>query len=257
MYLRKTLSNFTKKYNVLYLNFIQQQQNIHSYYVDKNYIPSLILTNKSQYSNVSQRSSDSPLKCWNCNFVYKSDLFCSKCKVLQEPPENLTYFDIIGIAKSYDINISEIQKKYKELQKVLHPDKFSTKSEKEKQLSETLSTLVNEAYSTLLHPLKRGLYMLKLNDIMISEGTNNVDKEFLFEIMEKNEEVEDAANNEEKIKKLIQENESILNGLTMEITDAFKQENIKKAESLLIRMKYYDSISNKLKKLRYDLGIIE
>lgn len=123
MYLRRTLSNFTRKYNILYLKFIQQQQNLHSYYVDKNYSPSLILTNVSQYS------SDSPLKCWNCNFVYKSDLFCSKCKVLQEPPENLTYFDIIGIAKSYDINITEIQKKYKDLQKVLHPDKFSTKSE--------------------------------------------------------------------------------------------------------------------------------
>lgn len=61
--------------------------------------------------------------------MYKSDLFCSKCKVLQEPPENLTYFDIIGISRSYDVNITEIQKKYKELQKLLHPDKYSTKSE--------------------------------------------------------------------------------------------------------------------------------
>lgn len=57
--------------------------------------------------------------------------------------------------------------------------------------------------------------MLKLNGITISEGTNNVDKEFLLEIMEKNEEVEDAANNHEKIKKLTLDNESILNGLTM------------------------------------------
>lgn len=57
--------------------------------------------------------------------------------------------------------------------------------------------------------------MLELNGITISEGTNNVNAEFLMEIMEKNEEIEDAANNEEKIKKLIQENETILNTLIM------------------------------------------
>lgn len=57
--------------------------------------------------------------------------------------------------------------------------------------------------------------MLELNGITISEGTDNVNAEFLMEIMEKNEEIEDAANNEEKIKKLIQENETILNILIM------------------------------------------
>ncbi|CAD1476767.1 unnamed protein product, partial [Heterotrigona itama] len=245
MYLRKSFLNFTKNYNVLYLNLIQQ--NLYSYYVNKNCVSPPILTNISQYSN------DSPSKCWNCNFVYKSDLFCSKCKVLQEPPESLTYFDIIGISRSYDVKITEIQKKYKELQKLLHPDKYSTKSEKEKQLSENLSSLVNKAYTTLIHPLKRGLYILKLNGITISEETDNINAEFLMEIMEKNEEIEDAANDEEKIKKLVQDNEIILNNLAKKIADAFRQEDIKKAESFLIQMKYYDSIRNRLKKLKYDL----
>ena len=73
--------------------------------------------------------SDSPLKCWNCDYVYKSELFCSKCKVLQELPQNLNYFDIIGIKRDYNIVNEEIHKKYRELQKMLHPDKFGNKSE--------------------------------------------------------------------------------------------------------------------------------
>lgn len=85
--------------------------------------------------------------------------------------------------------------------------------QKEKQLSENLSSLVNKAYTTLIHPLKRGLYILKLNGITISEETDNVNAEFLMEIMEKNEEIEDAANDEEKIKKLVQDNEIVLNNL--------------------------------------------
>lgn len=73
---------------------------------------------------------------------------------------------------------------------------------------------MNNAYSTLIHPLKRGLYMLKLNDITISEETDNMNAEFLMEIMEKNEEIEDAGDDVEKIKKLVQENEIMLNNLT-------------------------------------------
>ncbi|KAF3426998.1 hypothetical protein E2986_08792 [Frieseomelitta varia] len=249
MYLRKSFLTFTRNYNVLCLNLIQQ--NLYSYHVNKNYVPLQFLINTLQYSN------NSPSKCWNCNFVYKSDLFCSKCKVLQEPPENLTYFDIIGISRSYDVKITEIQKKYKELQKLLHPDKYSTKSEKEKQLSENLSSLVNKAYTTLIHPLKRGLYMLKLNGITISEETDSLNAEFLMKIMEKNEEIEEATNNVEKIKKLVQDNEIILNNLAKKIADAFRQEDIEKAKSFLVQMKYYDSINNRLKKLKHDLGIIE
>lgn len=61
--------------------------------------------------------------------MYKSELFCSKCKVLQELPQNLNYFDIIGVKKNYNVANEEIHRKYKELQKVLHPDKFGNKSE--------------------------------------------------------------------------------------------------------------------------------
>ncbi|XP_054006801.1 iron-sulfur cluster co-chaperone protein HscB [Hylaeus anthracinus] len=251
MFIRRMLFNLTTKYNVSYLNLINQQRNLYSLCEEKYCLPSLILTNVSQYS------SDSPLKCWNCNFTYKSDLFCSKCKVLQEAPENITYFDIIGIPQSYDVQIKEIQKKYKELQKLLHPDKFSNKSEKEKQLSENLSSLVNKAYSTLSHPLKRGLYMLKLNNRTISEETDNMNAEFLMEIMEKNEEIDDALNDHKKLKKLMDKNEAMLNNLSMEISNAFREKNMEKAENILIRMKYYDSIHTRIKKLKHDLGIVE
>lgn len=73
--------------------------------------------------------SDGPPKCWNCDYIYKSELFCSKCKVLQNLPQNLNYFEIIGIKKDYNVTNEEIHRKYRELQKMLHPDKFGNKSE--------------------------------------------------------------------------------------------------------------------------------
>ena len=52
------------------------------------------------------------------------------------------------------------------------------------------SALVNKAYSTLTNPLKRGMYLLQLNGLSIEEDAKEMDKEFLMEIMERNEEIE-------------------------------------------------------------------
>lgn len=74
-------------------------------------------------------SSDSPAKCWQCDYPFKSEFFCQKCKALQEPPGKLNYFQIIGVHESYDINGKELHKKYRDLQNVLHPDRFGNKTE--------------------------------------------------------------------------------------------------------------------------------
>ena len=49
--------------------------------------------------------------------------------------------------------------------------------------------MVNKAYKTLSTPLERGEYLLKLNGVQLPEDNSTLDKEFLMEMMEKNEEV--------------------------------------------------------------------
>lgn len=231
---------------------IQQQCKLYSYQASKHTThPAISLVGTLRFC------SDSPLKCWNCNYIYKSELFCSKCKVLQELPQNLNYFDIIGIKKNYNVVNEEVHKKYRELQKMLHPDKFGNKSEKERQISENLSSLINKAYSTLIHPLKRGLYMLQLKGISIPEGTTNLNPEFLMEIMEHNEEIENAMGDKDKILKLAKESKKVLDTLSKKVAEAFNKEDIETATKILIKMKYYDSIDNRLKRLKHDLGIVE
>ncbi|XP_020294420.1 iron-sulfur cluster co-chaperone protein HscB, mitochondrial [Pseudomyrmex gracilis] len=201
--------------------------------------------------------SDNPPKCWNCDYMYKSELFCSKCKVLQELPRNLNYFDIIGIKKDYNVTNKEIHEKYRNLQNMLHPDRFGNKSEKEKQISENLSSMINKAYTTLTHPLKRGLYMLKLKGVSISEETTSLNPEFLMEIMERNEEIENAIKNRDKVLELVKESKEILDTLSKQVAEAFGKDDIETATKILIKMKYYDSIDTRLKKLKHDLGIVE
>jgi len=41
------------------------------------------------------------------------------------------------------------------------------------------------------------------------------------------------------------------------VAEAFSKEDIEIATKILIKMKYYDTIDNRLKKLKHDLGIVE
>lgn len=59
----------------------------------------------------------------------------------------------------------------------------------EQELSADWSSLINSAYKTLLAPIKRGEYLLKLHGAEIAEDNNTIDREFLLQMMERNEEV--------------------------------------------------------------------
>lgn len=195
--------------------------------------------------------------CWSCGKEAKkieSDLFCGNCKALQEPNKKDNYFKIMGVGETYDLNETELAKKYKELQKYLHPDKFANRDKKEQEISAEYSSLVNEAYKTLLEPLARGIYMLRLRGKEIPEKTE-VDQEFLMKIMEKNEEVENAESNEE-VMILNKENKNHIERLQKDVSKAFFEGDMKRVIKLLGIMKYYTSIDNQIQASIRSKGII-
>ena len=76
------------------------------------------------------------------------------------PPENLVFFELMEQPQEFEIDAQSLSKRFKNLQRVLHPDKFSNKDPEDQKNAENWSALVNEAYSTLLDPMKRALYLL-------------------------------------------------------------------------------------------------
>ncbi|XP_075983666.1 iron-sulfur cluster co-chaperone protein HscB-like protein, mitochondrial [Anticarsia gemmatalis] len=197
------------------------------------------------------------LACWSCGKDVKnteSHLFCGNCKVLQEPDKKNNYFNIMGVKETYDLDETELAKKYKELQKYLHPDKFANREQKEQEISAQYSSLVNEAYKTLLEPLARGVYMLRLRGKEIPENTE-VDQQFLMKIMEKNEEVENAKSKEE-IMELNQENKALMKDLQKQVSTAFFDGDMKRVIKFLGVMKYYTSIDNQIQASIRSKGII-
>uniref|UniRef100_A0A6I8PSW4 HscB mitochondrial iron-sulfur cluster co-chaperone n=1 Tax=Xenopus tropicalis TaxID=8364 RepID=A0A6I8PSW4_XENTR len=203
----------------------------------------------------------------------RAELFCPTCTSLQPPDESKDFFQVLDCEKSFNVDTQELQRKYRNLQRLLHPDFFSQKSESERNISEKQSTVVNKAYKTLLSPLKRGVYLwdlyiaedklelqkcepcmfiyfpkLSLNGITLKEGADDeVDTQFLFDILELNEQLNDAETKDdiEEVGHFVQEQ---LVSLTKDLRKAFQQGDLQEAKILLAKMKYFSNIQDQVKK---------
>lgn len=85
--------------------------------------------------------------------------------------------------------------------------------QEEQEISEQYSSLVNKAYSVLVQPLARGLYMLHLHGISLEEKSTETDPQFLAEIMETNEELA-MAQYPDDVRRLENANKSVMDKLT-------------------------------------------
>lgn len=132
----------------------------------------------------------------------------------------------------------------------------SRRSDEEKAHSDDWSALVNRAYKTLLVPMTRAEYFLHLNGITIPEDNSALDAEFLMEMMEKNEEIEEAETEPDlmECKKKIQEE---MKTLLFEMEEALVTGYFEQAVRTIIRMRYLCSIANSIKEKGEKLGFFE
>ncbi|XP_030074221.1 iron-sulfur cluster co-chaperone protein HscB [Microcaecilia unicolor] len=188
------------------------------------------------------------LNCWSCQRpLLPAHVFCPSCNVLQPPDAARDYFDIMDCDRSFNIDIQKLQQEFRDLQRSLHPDYYSQKSQKERELSEKQSSLVNKAYKTLLTPLSRGLYMLKLNGIELEEGTDSaMEARFLTEIMEMNEKLAEA-HTEAEVQDIGDFVEAKLEELTEDVGKAFVKGDLQEAKMLLSKMQYFSNLVDKVK----------
>ncbi|XP_027627389.1 iron-sulfur cluster co-chaperone protein HscB, mitochondrial isoform X2 [Tupaia chinensis] len=184
--------------------------------------------------NAASQAGSPSSKCWDCSQEAPGvgdGFFCAQCRALQPPDPTRDYFSLMDCNRSFRVDTAKLQHRYQQLQRLIHPDFFSQKSQTEKDFSEKHSTLVNDAYKTLQAPLSRGLYLLKLRGIEISEGTDfEMDGQFLLEIMEINEKLAEA------------QNEAAMEEIESTVTDDFK-----KAKEILTKMRYFSNIEEKIK----------
>ncbi len=103
------------------------------------------------------------------------------------------YFELFGLPVSFGLDADALAERYRDLQRVVHPDRYANSSQQERRLAVQSSGHINQAFETLKGPLSRARYMLALYGIdldVLQETTS--DPLFLMEQMELRETLAEA-----------------------------------------------------------------
>ena len=100
------------------------------------------------------------------------------------------HFDLFGLPIGFVVDAAALAERFRDLQRVVHPDRYASATEQEKRLSLQQATRVNEAFGILKDPLRRAGYLLELHGVEQNVRTATVtDTAFLMEQMELREEL--------------------------------------------------------------------
>jgi molecular chaperone HscB len=144
--------------------------------------------------------------CWSCGSALAAGKpFCDACGKVQPTAANVNYFDVFDLPKKLAIDTSALERAFYKLSRKLHPDVYARASEQEQQWSLEQTSLLNDAYRTLKHPITRTEYLLKLEGVEIEQdkaSENGAQKEsrmppdLLEEVFELNMQLEEMRMNQ-------------------------------------------------------------
>ncbi|MEZ5353703.1 MAG: Fe-S protein assembly co-chaperone HscB [Bryobacteraceae bacterium] len=103
------------------------------------------------------------------------------------------YFEVFGIRPSLAIDLSALQKRFYELSRQWHPDRFAARSPEERQQALDNTAALNDAFRVLRDPVSRAEYLLAHNGLAIAgQGGKDVPPDLLEEALELNMALEEA-----------------------------------------------------------------
>lgn len=162
-------------------------------------------------------------RCPSCAHVneVRGAAICSTCGNLQpieQGEEN--HFALLGLEASFDVDRDRIEAAYKEMQRMLHPDRHVASGEAQAALAEAHSARLNKAVAILRSPLQRGRHWMELHGIRVLEEDQRMDSaSTMMEVMEISEALEDAKTQAEvdsiaaSLEANIREVEALLSGV--------------------------------------------
>lgn len=159
------------------------------------------------------------------------------------------YFTLFGLTQAYNQERAKIKTRYLELQKMVHPDNFADATAHEKMLAVHYAATVNEAYQTLCDPLKRAIYLLKLEGIDTQNETDlKMPTEFLMEQMAFRERLEVAEDNPQEITSIKNSIEEAFLNCQQDLILALEKHPKQLSEAALCvkKMQFYARLNEKL-----------
>ena len=152
-------------------------------------------------------------------------------------------FETLGIAPTFDVDLKSVEKRYRELARVLHPDRHLGGSPGERRMTLGKAVEVNEAWRLIRDPIRRAEALLRRQGVAIEEGKEpKADPEFLMEMMEQREALSEArgAGDPAAVERLAQAIQKREKDVTSRIAEAFAAgSGLGHVASLLGELRYY------------------
>jgi molecular chaperone HscB len=191
------------------------------------------------------------LNCWSCKLdLAERSLLCPTCRKIQPVGRGEDYFSLLGLPREFAIDVAELDRRFRDLSRHLHPDRFARAEARERRLSLERATRLNDAHRYLKDWRLRAAYLLKLAGVdVFVEGRTFADPDFLEEQLEWREELALAIadRDAERLRRIGADARERLRGLEEEVARHFADERwfsdlpVDIARRLS-RARYYDNI---------------
>ena len=168
------------------------------------------------------------------------------------------HFELFSLPEHYELDRSDLDARYRDLQRTVHPDRFASASDQERRLSVQRAAQINEAFSTLKDSLKRGQYLLELRGHAIeNEQQTHQDPEFLMQQIALREQLAEVRAQDDPMQ--------VLDKLSGEIRNQYRDleaglgqaldnsADLEQAFVLAQRMQFFSRLNNEVHELEADL----
>ena len=166
----------------------------------------------------------------------------------EEPEWNA--FHVLGVPERFKIDEEDLKKKYRKLMNEYHPDRNRQSSSDEQDVVQNKSSAVTQAYQELTSPHTRAAHLMALRGKPMDETLSQkvVGMEFLMQVMEVREEVENVApGSDEILRPLLAQNEKRITETCIDLETAHETGDLDRALQLTARLQYWNRVTETIR----------
>ncbi len=170
------------------------------------------------------------------------------------------YFLLFDLPVSFALDRDALQSRYRQLQRILHPDRYASASDQERRISVQQTAHLNEAFHTLRDIPRRARYLLELKGVRFDDDKDtHFDGAFLMQQMELREELEAIAQATEpldKISQFLAELDQYRQAMYAELESLFadeSSENLEHAKQTVQKIRFLNRLQQEAEEQEEDL----
>jgi molecular chaperone HscB len=121
--------------------------------------------------------------------------FCPQCTKILSLSRHGDYFDFFGLPRKLNLDVSDLEQRFRALSRQFHPDFFYNATPAERLASLERSSYLNDGYRMLHQPISRIEYLLKIEGLAPKspeDASRQVPPALLEEVFALNEELDEV-----------------------------------------------------------------